>query len=118
MSHPNLSAEINNAIAQSEKDGGWWLKDLPVNTPILVQTKNSVYGITKRETEPGVYVYTIEGHPVYCPKPTQCHIAGSTWGGSMLKAEWIGVGMHLEVFLPGQGTMTTTKIKNVTVCYQ
>ena len=42
----------------------------------------------------------ISGHPQYCPQPVQVIIAGSTWGGSMLKLRFIGRGMHLEFHHP------------------
>ena len=42
----------------------------------------------------------ISGHPQYCPEPVQVTIAGSTWGGSMLKVRFIGRGMHLEFHHP------------------
>jgi len=38
----------------------------------------------------------IWGHSQYCPEPVAVRIAGSTWGGSMLKLRLIGRGMRLE----------------------
>ena len=37
-------------------------------------------------------------------------IAGSTWGGSMLKVRFIGRGMHLEFRHPGYPTPIVTSI--------
>ena len=112
MGHPNLSDEINNAIEQSERDGGVWLKNLRKGDVVTLQTQNTTYTIKVL----GEKNYTIEGHAKYCPKPVKVHIAGSTWGGSMLKMEYIGRNMHLEFHVDGHpGAITTTAIKRLEV---
>lgn len=35
MSHPNLSKEINDNIAQSEKDGGIFISEIPVGCEVI-----------------------------------------------------------------------------------
>jgi hypothetical protein len=89
--HPNLSGAINADIAQSERDGGFYLKDIPDGSGLEVQTRNTHYVIVKRGAET-----FISGHAKYCPVPTKAYIAGFTWGSSMLKIGFVGVGMHLE----------------------
>lgn len=96
--HPNLSDEINNAIIESELAGGADIDKLPVGKKLMVQTQNTLYTIERRED--GVY---ISGNKRYCPEPTKCHINGSTWGGSMIKVGYVGVGMYLEFMLDVQG---------------
>lgn len=111
MSHPNLSNVVNRNIAQSEIEGGVWLKDLAVGRGLEVQTRNTLYKIRKA----GDAKYTIEGHAKYCPTPTEVHIAGSTWGGSMIKVGWVGRGMHLEFYTKDEyGPITTTAIEDIT----
>lgn len=112
--HPNLSAPLNAAIAKSDEDGGVWLEDVPVGKTVAMQTRNTLYGICKV----GPLTFTIFGHPKYCPEPTPCNIFGSSWGGSMLKVGWIGVGMCLEFSLipmHEDGPLTTSAIKSVRV---
>jgi hypothetical protein len=56
----------------------------------------------------------ISGHPEYCPEPVLVAIAGSTWGGSMLKLRYIGRGMHLEFCHPEYRTpIVTSRIQEV-----
>ncbi|HSY99582.1 MAG TPA: hypothetical protein VK788_08805 [Terriglobales bacterium] len=52
----------------------------------------------------------LSGHPLYCPQPVLVTITGSTWGGSMLKVDFIGRGMHLEFRHPGYPTPIVTSI--------
>jgi hypothetical protein len=101
--HPNLSAEINNALASQELMGGVWLKRpsgdsvkdepfLPVGKALKVQTRDTLYVIEKR----GEDEFYISGNAKYCPKPTRCYIQGSNYGGSMLRLDYVGRGMYME----------------------
>ena len=59
----------------------------------------------------------ISGHPEYCPEPVLVAIAGSTWGGSMLKRGFVGRGMRLELSHPAYCTsITTSRIKEIREC--
>lgn len=104
----NLHPQIEANMAQSEADGGVWLKDVPVGKMLLVQTNNTLYKIEHREDG-----WWIEGNQRFCPIPTKTTISGSTWGGSMLKIGFVGVGMRLEFHLEGFPTLTTSFISNV-----
>lgn len=108
--HPNLSPEINAAMREMELNGGIWYDKLPAGSVVQVQTKNTLYVIEKRSDTQSF----ITGHPKYCPIPTECRINGSTFGGSMLRIGWLGVGMHLE-FCLGDGVITTSQIQDVRV---
>lgn len=90
--HPNLSDAINSGIVQSEIEGGVFLEHLEPDTTIEIHTQNHCYTAVLL----GGSQALISGHPVYCPNPTQVTIHGSTWGGSMLKLQYVGRGMHLE----------------------
>ncbi len=106
VDHPNLTPEVNRAIKESELSGGIWWKDLPVGSKVIVRTRNTRYEIENRED--GSY---IQGHEKYCPQPTKASIHGSTFGGSMIKAGWLGVGMYLE--FSTDRTITTSQIQDV-----
>ncbi len=86
------------------------MKDVAVGKTLLVQTKNTLYTIRKTGEES----YTIEGSARFCPIPTECNIHGSTWGGSMLKVNFIGRGMRMEFSTKIHHTITTTTIQEVT----
>jgi len=113
----HLTPELNAAIAKSEEDGGVWLDQLEVGERLYVQTHNTLYEIEKRED--GFY---ISGNVHYCPKPTKAYITGSTFGGSVIKAGFVGVGMYLEFMLKvdgrelgrdGHGRIQTSRILSV-----
>lgn len=118
--HPNLSDDINRNIIDSEVNGGVWVtrpygakvKDepfLPVGKGLLVTTQSRQYYIRKT----GENVFTIQGHPKYCPVPTVCRIHGSTWGGSMIKIGWVGRGMYLEFSTDEHHGIRTSEIQDV-----
>ena len=103
--HPNFSDEINRNIVQSEIEGGAHLDDLPDGVVLEVETQNHVYTVVT-----GGGSELISGHPRYCPDPVEVRIAGSTWGGSMLKIRFVGRGMCLEFNHPRYRTITTSPI--------
>jgi len=90
--HPGLSDELNRNIAQSEVEGGVYVRDLPSNTALEVATQSRSYYVVHR----GQGDFIIWGHPVFCPQRVRASISGSNWGGSSLKVGFIGRGMHLE----------------------
>jgi len=111
--HPNLGDEVNHNIVESEIEGGVFLKDLPSTTVLQIQTQNHCY--TAVLVDEGSVL--ISGHPEYCPQPVLVAIAGSTWGGSMLKRRFVGRGMHLEFRHPEYRTpIVTSRIKEIREC--
>jgi hypothetical protein len=108
--HPNLSDEVNGNIVRSEIEGGVSLGDLPPSTVLEIQTQNHRYTAVFLSEGQAL----ISGHPEYCPEPVLVAIAGSTWGGTMLKLRYIGRGMHLEFCHPEYRTpIVTSRIQEV-----
>lgn len=108
MSHPNLSDDINRRIAQSEADGGFKLADLQIGRTLIIQTRNTSYMLDRHED--GLYIH---GNEKYCPVVTKCNVHGSTWGGSMLKVGFVGIGMHLEFSTETHPYITTSVIVSI-----
>jgi hypothetical protein len=102
--HPSLSDEVNRNLVQSEIEGGVFLEGLPPDTMLQIRTQHHFYTVLLL----GEGSVLISGHPQYCPQPVQVTIAGSTWGGSMLKMRFIGRGMHLEFHHPAYSTAIIT----------
>jgi hypothetical protein len=102
--HPNLADDVNHAIIQSEIEGGVFLHDLPPSTILHIQTMHHCYTAVLLGGSDAL----ISGHPEFCPDPVQVAIAGSTWGGSMLKLQYVGRGMHLEFRHPEYATPIVT----------
>ena len=94
--NPHLSDSINHNIVRSEVEGGVYLKDLPPESTIEIETQNRFYLLVCR----GEGQFLISGHPKFCPEPTLVTVSGSNWGGSMLKKAYVGRGMHLEFLHP------------------
>lgn len=111
--HPNLSDEVNRHIIQSEVEGGVFLENLSPSTVLQIETKHHCYTTVVL----GGSQALICGHPIYCPQPVRVNIAGSTWGGSMLKRRFVGRGMRLEFTHPDYRTpITTSAIQGIREC--
>lgn len=108
--HQNLSDQINGNIIRSEIEGGVYLRDLPEESTLEVATQNRRYTLVVR----GDGRALISGHPEFCPEPVEVRIHGSNWGGSMLKAAYLGRGMHLEYRHPKyRGPIVTSPIVDI-----
>lgn len=81
--------------------------------PILVTTQNSLYRIIPLQW--GNTDVLVQGGQFF-PEPTEARVAGSTFGGSVLKMHWIRVGMHMEIETEtGAGPIITTAVADVRI---
>jgi len=110
--HENLSDEINANIIRSEIEGGVYLRDLPEESTLEVETRNRWYTVVVQRDGQAL----ISGHPEFCPEPVLVYIHGSNWGGSMLKVAYLGRGMHMEYRHPAyHGCIVTSVIQDIRV---
>jgi hypothetical protein len=108
-----LSDEVNRNMIRSEIEGGVFLDRLRLHSVLLIQTQHRCYTAVML----GGSQALISGHPKYCPEPTLVAIAGSTWGGSMLKRRFVGRGMHLEFCHPEYSTpIVTSRVQEIREC--
>jgi hypothetical protein len=78
-------------------------------TVILVHTQNSIYRIVVAN---GCAVFVQGGR--FFPRPTAARVVGATFGGSVLKLAWIGVGMQMEI--SGElGPIVTTPVQQIAI---
>ncbi|HLK46949.1 MAG TPA: hypothetical protein VKT49_02380 [Bryobacteraceae bacterium] len=107
--HPHWSDGVNRNIVQSEIEGGVYLRDLRPGAVLEIETMDWIC----------TFVYCgdcearVSGHPKFCPEPVQVYVAGSTWGGSMLKQFFIGRGMHLEFLHPLHQRILTSPVREI-----
>jgi hypothetical protein len=110
--HQNLCDGINGKIIQSEIEGGVYLKDLPEESTLEIETRNRYYRLVLQSDGQAF----ISGHPEFCPEPVLVRIHGSNWGGSMIKSAYLGRGMHLEYRHPRfKGVVVTSEIRDIRV---
>jgi len=107
--HPNLGDGVNHNVAQSEIEGGVHLSRLCEGDQLEIRTENRHYWLVYH----GRGRALLSGHPQFCPQPVMVRIHGSTWGGSMIKAEYIGRGMRLEFRHPDYKTIVTSRILDI-----
>lgn len=99
---------------ESVKDAqGIFLKDIPEDALVEVHTQNSIYEITVIDPEDGKVAVCGSGR--FFTRPEVCHLSGSTWGGSMLRVKWIGIGMHLEVVRIDGTRIVTSVVRNIEI---
>ena len=87
----SLDPRIQSLFEQQAKRGGIEIDKLAIGTVVEAKTKNSLYRIKAL----GGNRFEVKGGS-YFPEPTEVTIPGSTWGGSMIKMNWLGIGMNIE----------------------
>lgn len=100
--------ELSNNLAPNQAVGVD-LSDLAEGQELAVRTRNRCYRIVKRGNGEAL----ISGHPDYCSEPVLAKIEGSTWGGSAVRTNFIGIGMHLQFRLPQNRRVTTSPIVEI-----
>ena len=116
-----LNDVLREELVKLQHEQGWnklvgiHLEYVDVGTSVEFTTKNTTYTITKQSNG----TWTVRGNDYYFPPydPNYVKVNGSTWGGSMLKTGFIGVGMHVEM-VPLQGDrrghrITTTPVQSL-----
>jgi hypothetical protein len=71
---------------------------------IQAQTRNSIYEIFLLDPKSG---HAIVRGGEHFAEPLEAIVSGSTFGGSMLKMGWLGVGFQMEILANGQRTVTS-----------
>ena len=96
------------------RNSGIFVKDIPANTIIQIDAADAVF--TVLVVDPADRKIRIKGSQ-YLPELTDAVLTGSTFGGCMLKEGWIGVGMQLEILIPGLELprLTTSMVKGISI---
>lgn len=96
------AATMDGFVDASTAADGLSLRDLEPLTTLLVRTCNSHYRIViSRNTA----VFVQGGR--FFPETTHARLEGSSFGGSLLKMGWIGVGLCMEIWAGGQRIITS-----------
>ena len=100
-----------NQKAVNQQEKGVDLDALANGTKLEVQTTNTLYTLEKIDA-----LFIITGGP-RLTEPQTIRINGSTFGGSMLKTNWLGIGMYMEfvLFKPEVKTLTTSSIRSIKI---
>ena len=102
---------LDGASELSPKLEGILLQTLEAGDVIHARTRSSDYEIFLLEPEYGGAI--VKGGRLLA-EPVEAIVNGSTFGGSMLKLGWVGVGLSMEIFANGQ-RLVTTPVESLTV---
>jgi hypothetical protein len=85
--------------------------DLDPLTTIYVRTENSLYEITV--LQPPQTAVLVQGG-LFFPERTRARLSGCSFGGSMLKMAWVGVGLRMEFHWDGEWIITS-RVRSIAV---
>jgi hypothetical protein len=107
--HVARAATLDGFAGAASGCRGISVLDLEPLTVLFVSTINSVYRIVVSQR---ASVFVQGGQ--FFPDSSAAHLAGSTFGGSIIKVGWIGVGMRMEIC--GQnGPIVTSPVQRIEV---
>jgi hypothetical protein len=104
-----LADIIQEVLLQQEANGGIKLTGLEVGTKLYAETRNSIYEITCLGDN-----RAIEVCGGLFPDPVTGYFIGSTWGTTLLKLDWIGQNMRMEMVVGGR-LIDTSPVKNLEI---
>jgi len=106
-----LGREIEQRVEEQKRLGGINVTQLDAGTRIEVQTINSVYNMTLLG-DGRIKIHG--GHHV--PESVEARFVGSTWGTPLIKQNWIGKGMRMEMeIIYNDKKLTTSPVQGAKV---
>lgn len=88
--------EVAKQIEKTKQEKGFFISKLP-KSRIVLQTQKSKYEIEVLEKNNALIVGGILFNKLSrFSTPTEIEILGSSWGGSMIRTDWIGKSMRFE----------------------
>jgi len=111
-----IDPDIQELIREQEKKSGLNVTVLEKGTKLTVETNNSIYQIVVVEGREITLMggMTKEGD-IRFPKPIRAMFIGSTWGGSIMKPDWIGQDMRMEIIIDPANVLNTSFVKNIEI---
>lgn len=116
MKTTGLDPRIIKRLSEQEDKDGIEVKTLPVNSILRIQTRNSLYVMTLKEhSKNGIApVFQLCGGRFM--EPVLVYLKGSTFGGSIIQAGYIGVSMHMEFYVESiDKSLVTSRIESFSV---
>ena len=109
------AADITKFDDVVQRTQGVLIKDIPANTVLQIDVKDAIFTVLVVD-DPIRKMIKVQGSQ-YIPELTDATLSGSTFGGSMLKEGWIGIGMFLEILIPGRELprITTSMVQTISI---
>jgi len=103
------AATLDGFVDELANARGIHLRNVEPLTTIVVRTQNSRYRILITDGTAAI----VRGGAFF-PEPAPARIDGSSFGGTLLKVGWIGIGLRMEIFANGR-RIITSPVRDVTL---
>jgi hypothetical protein len=99
-----MMISLDSCVKDFPENQGIHISHLVPFQGVQIQTQNNPYSLFVLEPSEGKVL--VRGGQ-YFPVFKEAYLCGSTWGGSILRLGWIGLGMCLEIYVDGIRIVTT-----------
>jgi hypothetical protein len=113
----NWDSAIIAQWKEQDRKSGFNISILEPGTKLVIETRNSFYDVEIIEGKfATIFGGTRSNGQTRFMRPVEMIIHGSTWGGSMLKVDWIGKDMRLEFHtVEDRKQYLTSSVQRVTI---
>jgi len=108
---PEPASENPDRARRSDGITGIDLRSLPAGTAVVVNTRHSRYRFVMLD---GSTLHALVEGGQYFPQETIARVEGSTFGGSLLKVGWLGLGLYVELSFGGK-RIITSRVRSISV---
>lgn len=98
---------LDGFARETSRHRGVEVAHLPPLTRLNIWTQNSFYRLTLLDPHESKAI--VQGGRFFS-EPSDVHFCGSSYGGTLLKMSWIGIGMRLELLSEGRRIITSPVI--------
>jgi len=103
-----LSPQLVEFVARIKSNYGFDITEAPKNTLLEVTTRNTTFHVLIADPKGGIIVID---HPAL-KQLTVCYYQGATAGGSIVRPDWVGIDLHMNMNPATGGFMTTSPVKS------
>jgi hypothetical protein len=103
------AATLDSFVLEAGCAEGVAINSVEPGCVIRVKTRHSVYRLLV--LDPAKRHVLVKGGTPF-PELTEARVEGATWGGSLIKAGWVGVGLRLEI-CDGRQRVLTSWVRSV-----
>jgi len=95
---------LDGFARETSRHQGVEVAHLPPLTRLNIWTRNSCYQLTLLDPQESKVI--VKGGRFFA-EPSDVHFCGSSYGGTLLRMSWIGIGMRLELLSDGRRIITS-----------
>jgi hypothetical protein len=106
-----LTCTLDGFAAEADPEDGLAIDSIEPGVSVIARTRHSTYRLVVLDVARCTVL--VQGGNQF-PNPMPAVLQGSTAGGNIVKTGWIGVGLHMELWV-GRRRIVTSPVTSITL---